>query len=126
MSKIIIKNLNQAKSILAQELGKLGNPKVAFVGQRASDSMMFSEFLPLSAVVCLDWGKDAEILSSSIPVISLERELGVRKQWYSGELSRIFEDDDLTAEISDALPRGSLIIPYASNIGLEKLCSKNG
>jgi len=123
---IKINSLEQAKVLTAAKLKELGNPKVAFVGQRASDAFMFIGLIPIDVIICLDFGKDAEVIGEFIKVISLEKEVGTRQLWYSGELTKLFQNLKTRAEIEAALPKGSLIIPYASSLALEQLAKKMG
>lgn len=123
MKKIIIDSLEHALEVTNQKLKDLGNPKIAFVGQRASDFFIFKDLVPLEAVICLDFGRDGELINDFIPIISLEKNGNTRKQWYSTELSNLFNDQTLVTQISKILPRGSLLLPYSSTKELESFAN---
>lgn len=119
MKKICLSSFEQAIEITKQKLKDLGSPKIAFVGQRASDFLIFKDLVPLAAVICLDFGRDGELIDDFIPVISLEKNGNTRKQWYSTELFNLFKDQALVPKISGILPPGSLLLPYSSTKELE-------
>lgn len=121
-----IASLEEALNLTTNKLAALNNPKIGFIGQRASDSFMFDGLVPIEAVICLDYGKDAEIIEKNTAVISLEKIIGQRKIWYSRQLKKIFNHSEAKQSIRKTLPQGSLLIPYSSNRALETFAEKEG
>lgn len=124
MKPLIINSLEQAKELVSLRLKELGSPKICFVGQRASDVFIFKDLIPVDTILCLDFGKDAGTLEKVVPLISLEKNLGTRGQWYSRQLPLLLGDKNLERKIEELLPPGSVVVPYSVFGELEKFCQK--
>lgn len=126
MKPVILETPEQVKAIIVQKLLELNIPKICFIGQRVSDVDIISDLVPVDLIVGLDYGLDAQLTELKVPIISLEKEINIRKQWYSGELDQLFRKKSIKDKLSKCLPLGSLIVPYASSFGLEKLAKEAG
>jgi len=120
MRTLTIHSIDQAMRVITSKLTKLGNPKIAYIGQRAADVYMFTPFVHIDLVICLDMEE------VGIPTISLEKKTGKKDLWYSTMLSRLLQEPEIVMEILQTLPKGSLVIPYASTPELEAFCIRNG
>ena len=120
MSTLTVYSIDDAQRLVTRALTKLGSPKIAYVGQRACDVFMFTPFVKIDLVISLDSGE------TGIHTISLEQKIGKKDLWYSTQLAKLLETNEIANLITATLPPGSLIIPYASFAGLEDFCTQNG
>jgi len=99
------------------------NCDLLWFGSRGGDARMLGNPRVLVGVVCCDWSDALRELSRRVPVLSLERNLRLRKRWDSSSLCQM-----LTAEVASFLEglsrkRPIVVVPYRAIPDLEALVS---
>ncbi len=126
MKQVLLDSFQQALSLFELHYRDLGCPSIAFFGLRAADRNIFPSEVPISLVVSLDYGRDAELLNCQIPVLSLEKEKGFRRDWDMYEVSELLSSPFFSRFIRERFYRGSLLLPYASTVALEEFADVHG
>ena len=93
-----------------------------WLGQRAHDAAAINRVLPLDFILCCDYGIEVPLYFNEHDILSLEKELGVRKNWSNEDLKKNLNGElgkKFFGRLKDNTPPGTNIICYRSLSDLE-------
>lgn len=107
---------------------KRGGPPIVWFGHRGLDARQLACVGEVAGNICCDWSDELATLARDVPVLSIERQTGVRELWSSASLALHAKGQvrGLIEAACEGVDGPVVVVPYRSTTAIEQAIREVG